>query len=103
VTNAWTRTLDECEARLEAAANLAEPRESTPGRPHSQPAIAPFLPAAPTEPLPAALVARARALVDRTEALEQRLTNEQERIRSELRRLPRMPRVHTESHFEIKA
>jgi hypothetical protein len=95
VTGRWERVLDDCEARLDAASAVLSSG--------STPNIAPF--AAPTapEPLPGSLVQRARALVARGEDLEHLLTTESERIRTELRRLPRMPRAQSAAHLDVKA
>lgn len=106
MTTAWSRTLDECEARLDAATvTLEHPRPSS-GQPlEVKPEVAPFVAGGPAEPFPAELVDRALALVKRSVDLEQRLTNERDRVSAELRRLPRarVKSTHSESHFELKA
>ena len=93
MSEAWERTLAECEARLDAAGAHA------PGAVEFPPFSAP----AGLDPMPAALAGRARALVDRGEKLAHELGGEQDRIRSELRRLPRMPAVPGQGHFDTKA
>jgi hypothetical protein len=95
VTTSWTGVLDECAARLDAAASALERGEAV--------AIAPFVPGLVPGPMPAELADRARALVERSAALERRLEAEQARLRDELRRLPRMPAAEREVHFEAKA
>jgi hypothetical protein len=90
----WTRVLDDCDARLDAAAAALDRGEPT--------APEPFTATAPG-PIPSDLVDRARALVDRSADLERRLADEQARLRSELRRLPRMPAAEREVHFEVRA
>lgn len=98
MTTAWTRTLDECEARLDAAAAALDSG--------GHPDIAGFLPdQGPSEPFPPELVERALALVKRGVELERRLTGDREKVSSELRRLPRarIQQSHSEAHFQIMA
>lgn len=91
----WTDVLDECAARLDAAASALERGEMV--------TIAPFVPASTPGAMPADLAPRARSLVERSAALERRLRDEQARLRDELRRLPRMPAAERDVHFEAKA
>ena len=98
MTTAWTQTLDECEARLDAAEAALDAGTRT--------NVATFSPhAGPSEPFPADLVHRALALVKRGVELERRLTHDRDAVTSELRRLPRarIQQSHAESHFELKA
>ncbi len=95
MTSSWAGVLDECAARIDAAASALERGEPV--------TVAPFVPAAPGGPMPAELAARAQAIVDRSAALEERLEDEQARVRREIRRLPRMPAAEREIHFEAKA
>lgn len=91
----WEQALADCEARLDAAdAALAA------GHPVEVEAFA--APAVAT-PLPAELVARARALTTRGEELGERLAGEIARIRDEVRRIPRVPRAESASRFEAQA
>ncbi len=92
MTVTWEHVLSDCEARLDAASSALElglPAEVTP-----------FSATEVAEPIPAELADRARVCVARGEALEAPLVNELERVRSELRRLPRMPRAEREARFE---
>jgi hypothetical protein len=94
-TSSWTRVLDDCDARIDAATAALDR-----GAPVDVP---PFGPIEAPGPMPAELVDRARELVERTDALEHRLEDERARVRSELRRLPRMPAAEREIHFEVRA
>ena len=85
MTITWEDALTDCESRLDAATAALEL-----GKPA---AIAPFSEAEIEGPLPAEL---------RIE-LEQRFAAELERVRTELRRLPRMPRVPAGTRFEAQA
>jgi hypothetical protein len=98
VTTAWARTLDECEARLDAAQTALDAG--------TRPDVSTFSPDdGPSEPFPAELIDRALALVKRGVELERRLVHDRDDIVSELRRLPRgrIQHSHAESHFELKA
>ncbi len=98
MSTAWRLTLDECEARLDAAtASLDAGVEP--------PAVAPFPAGGPAEAFPVELVDRALALVARGAEVERRLEGERDRVATELRRLPRARarQTHPESHFELKA
>jgi hypothetical protein len=95
VTVTWDRALADCEARLDAVAAALV---------HGAPAsAAPFATPDVEGPIPAPLAARARAVAERGAELEERLTSELARLRSELRRLPRMPRAPRESRFDTQA
>jgi hypothetical protein len=95
LTVTWEQALAECEARLDAAAAALED-----GAP---PAVAPFAAPAVDGPFPASLADRARVCSERGDELQERLTSELERVRTELRRLPRMPRAQREAHFDAQA
>lgn len=95
MTVTWEDALAECEARLDTARAALEPG---PG-----PAVAPFSAPAVTGPIPEHLAARARECAERGERLQAQLTGELERLRTELRRLPRMPRAQREAHFDVQA
>lgn len=95
---AWIQTLEECEARLDAAEAALDSG--------AHPDVAAFSPAdGPDEPFPPALVDRTLALVKRGVELERRLALNRDEVVSELRRLPRarVRRHRAESHFELKA
>ncbi len=92
------QTLEECEARLDAAEAALDSG--------AHPDIAAFSPTdGPNEPFPPALVDRTLALVKRGVELERRLAHDRDEVASELRRLPRarVRQRHAESHFELKA
>jgi len=94
MTTSWEDTLDECEARLDAAdAALAE------GRPV---AVDPFVEPEVANPIPAELEARARTLAARTDDLGARLAVELERVRSDVRRLPRFRRSPGTGHIDTR-
>ena len=97
MTTAWAQTLDECEARLDAAEAALDSG--------TRPDVSFSPDDGPSEPFPADLVDRALALVKRGVELERRLTHDRDAVTSELRRLPRarIQQSHAESHFELKA
>jgi hypothetical protein len=96
MTVPWEDALDECEARLDAAAAALET-----GAPAA--AVTPFSAPAVDGPIPAHLAVRAEECSARGEELRERLERELEDIRAELRRLPRMPRTQREAHFDAQA
>jgi len=95
VTVPWEQALAECEARLDAVTDALAAGTPAPVAPFAEPPV--------DGPIPAHLADRARECEARGEDLQQRLEQELEEIRSELRRLPRMPRAQRETHFDAQA
>ena len=91
----WEDALTEYEARLDLVATALEDGNAV--------AVAPFSAPAVDEPIPAHLAGRARTCAARGDELRERLASELNRIRTELRRLPRMPRAPREAHFDAQA
>ena len=95
MTVAWEQAIAGIEANVDAAERALAAGTA--------PELAPFTPPALAEPLPAELADRARACRDRNDALAARIGGELDRIRSELRRLPRVPRSTHEARFDAQA
>ena len=95
MTATWEETLEQCEARLDAAVAALEQGTTPEVDTFSEPRVA--------GPIPPALADRARACSERGEELAELLARELERIRLELRRLPRMPAPQRDTHIDVSA